>query len=59
MDKKAVNQIMNDPQFIQALKDFETMGFIKVEKGHVKIVDEEGIKKWMENFGKWDEGQGP
>lgn len=59
MDKDALKNVVNDPHFVQALKDFEKMGFIKVDKGNVKIIDQEGMQKWMENFGKWDEGQKP
>ena len=35
--------ILNNPMFIQALKDFETMGFIKIKENGVEIIDRSNI----------------
>jgi len=44
--------MLQDPHFIQALKDFEERGFIKVKKEGIEILDKEGLMKYYEEFGK-------
>ena len=46
--------ILESPEFIQACKDFERMGFIKIENNLVKIIDPKGIQAYIDNFGKWE-----
>ena len=43
--------LKKDKQFIQAIKDFEKMGFIKLTSEGIKILDREGIAKYLEDFG--------
>jgi hypothetical protein len=43
--------LKNDKHFIQALKDFEKMGFIKLTSEGIKILDREGIAKYLNDFG--------
>ena len=61
MDKKIFTQkvknqcsieLITNPYFIQALKDFEKMGFIKVNKKTVEILDYKGLETYLNNFGK-------
>lgn len=41
-----------DPHFIQAMKDLEDRGFIKVKGNEgIEIVDKEGLQKYYDNFG--------
>ena len=48
----------DDALFIQSLKDFESLGFVKINKDDdgnyktVEIIDREGLKNYMDNFGK-------
>ena len=46
--------ILKDPMFIQALKDFETMGFIKIKENGVEIIDRKGLENYLNNFGKFE-----
>tara|TARA_R100000995_G_C3437412_1_gene101562 strand:- start:41 stop:217 length:177 start_codon:yes stop_codon:yes gene_type:complete len=46
--------ILNNPMFIQALKDFEIMGFIKIKKEGVEIIDRKGLENYLNNFGKFE-----
>ena len=34
------------------MKEFEEMGFIKVTKEGIKIIDREGMQKYIDNYGK-------
>jgi len=53
-----VKDLTSDPLFIQSIKDFESLGFIKINKDDdgnyttVEIIDREGLKNYMDNFGK-------
>jgi len=48
----------DDALFIQSLKDFESLGFVKINKDDdgnyktVEIIDREGLKNYIDNFGK-------
>ena len=48
----------DDALFIQSLKDFESLGFVKINKDDdgnyktVEIIDREGLQNYMDNFGK-------
>ena len=44
--------ILKDPMFIQALKDFEKMGFIKIKKETIEIIDHKALENYLNNFGK-------
>jgi len=44
-------EIEKDPFFIQALKDFESLGFIKINKNGVEILDRKGLEKYLKDFG--------
>ena len=44
--------MLQDPHFIEALKDFEARGFIKVKKEGVEIIDKEGLMEYYKDFGK-------
>ena len=44
--------MLQDPNFIEALKDFESRGFIKVKKEGIEILDREGLIEYYKNFGK-------
>ena len=46
--------LLNDPRYILALKDFETMGFIKIKKEGVEIIDRKGLENYLNNFGKFE-----
>jgi|TARA_R100000234_G_C4919178_1_gene143374 hypothetical protein len=56
--KEVVEALANDPLFIQSLKDLQSLGFIKINKDDegnyktVDIIDREGLKNYMDNFGK-------
>tara|TARA_R110000803_G_scaffold209117_1_gene278365 strand:+ start:596 stop:772 length:177 start_codon:yes stop_codon:yes gene_type:complete len=45
-----IHLMQNDPYFKQALKDFENLGFIKVNGENINIVNREGIKKYIKEF---------
>ena len=42
--------MLQDPHFVEALKDFEARGFIKVKKEGIEILDREGLMKYYEDF---------
>ena len=42
----SLDTFLNDPFFIQALKDFERLGFIKVE-----ILDRQGLENYRKDYG--------
>ena len=44
--------MLQDPHFVEALKDFEARGFIKVKKEGIEILDREGLMQYYEDFGK-------
>lgn len=45
--------LLKDPHFIQALKDFEEKGFIKVKGAEgIEILDKQGLQDYYDNFGK-------
>jgi len=56
MDKEKLNDLsiglINNPFFVQALKDFEKMGFIKIKKETVEILDYKGLENYLKDFGK-------
>ena len=58
MDKKKLNELsiglINNPYFVQALKDFETMGFIKIKENGIEIIDRKGLENYLNNFGKFE-----
>ena len=44
--------MLMDPHFIQAMKDLEDRGYIKVKGNEgIEIVDKEGLQKYYDNFG--------
>ena len=53
-----VKDLTSDPLFIQSIKDFESLGFVKINKDDdgnyktVEIIDREGLQNYMDNFGK-------
>ena len=53
-----VKDLTSDPLFIQSIKDFESLGFIKINKDDdgnyttVEIIDGKGLQNYMDNFGK-------
>ena len=53
-----VKDLTNNPLFIQSIKDFESLGFIKINKDDdgnyttVEIIDREGLQNYIDNFGK-------
>ena len=55
---EVIEPLANDPLFIQSLKDLESLGFVKIKKDDdgnyktVEIIDREGLKNYMDNFGK-------
>ena len=55
MDKEKLNDLsiglINNPFFVQALKDFEKMGFIKIKKETVEILDYKGLENYLKDFG--------
>ena len=43
--------MLMDPHFIQAMKDLEDRGYIKVKGNEgIEIVDKEGLQKYYDNF---------
>ena len=44
--------LLSDPSFIQSMKEFEEMGFIKVTKEGIQIIDREGMQKYIDNYGE-------
>ena len=44
--------MLQDSHFIEALKDFEARGFIKVKKEGIEIIDKEGLMNYYKDFGK-------
>ena len=55
---EVIEHLADDPLFIQSIKDFESLGFIKINKDDdgnyktVEIIDREGLQNYMDNFGK-------
>jgi len=47
-----IDLMRNDPYFKQALKDFESLGFIKVNGEYINIVDRKGIERYLKDFNK-------
>ena len=53
-----IDNLKDNPLFIQSIKDFESLGFIKINKDDdgnyttVEIIDREGLQNYMDNFGK-------
>tara|TARA_R100001086_G_scaffold129383_1_gene66937 strand:+ start:432 stop:605 length:174 start_codon:yes stop_codon:yes gene_type:complete len=53
-----VKDLTSDPLFIQSIKDLESLGFVKINKDDdgnyktVEIIDREGLKNYIDNFGK-------
>ena len=43
--------MLQDPHFVEALKDFEVRCFIKVKKEGIEILDREGLMKYYKDFG--------
>ena len=41
-----------DAFFNQALKDFQGLGFIKIKKEGIEILDREGLENYLKDFGK-------
>mgnify|MGYP003135534426 FL=1 len=52
LSNEIVELLKNDPFFIQALKDFESLGFLKISDERIQIVDRDGLQKYMDDFGK-------
>ena len=46
--------LKKDPMFIQALKDFQTMGFIEIKENGIEIIDRKGLENYLNNFGKFE-----
>ena len=55
MNKEKLNELsidlINNPYFVQALKDFEKMGFIKIKKETIEILDYKALENYLNNFG--------
>ena len=47
-----IKALLSYPSFIQSMKEFEEMGFIKVTKEGIKILDREGMQRYIDNYGK-------
>tara|TARA_Y100000114_G_scaffold73926_1_gene67735 strand:+ start:1370 stop:1543 length:174 start_codon:yes stop_codon:yes gene_type:complete len=53
-----IDNLKDNPLFIQSIKDFESLGFIKINKDDdgnyttVEIIDREGLQNYIDNFGK-------
>jgi len=45
-----IDLMKNDLYFKQALKEFEKLGFIKVNGENITIVNREGIEKYLKEF---------
>ena len=41
-----------DAFFNQALKDFQSLGFIKIKKEGIEILDREALENYLKNVGK-------
>ena len=58
MDTKKLNELsidlINNPYFIQALKDFEKMGFIKIHEDKIEICNYKALENYLNNFGKFE-----
>ena len=58
MDKKKLNELsiglINNPYFVQALKDFEKMGFIKIHEDKIEICNYKALENYLNNFGKFE-----
>ena len=58
MNKEKLNKLsiglINNPYFVQALKDFEKMGFIKIKKETIEIIDHKALENYLNNFGKFE-----
>ncbi len=48
------NLLKKNPMFIQALKDFQTMGFIEIKENGIEIIDRKGLENYLNNFGKFE-----
>lgn len=52
--------LKKDKAFIQAIKEFQEKGLIKIHKDKnnepdsIELIDVEGMKKYMDNFGVLD-----
>ena len=52
--------LKKDKYFIQAMKDLQEKGLIKIHKDEnnepdsIELIDVEGLKKYMDNFGVLD-----
>jgi len=49
---KTPEQREYDAFFNQALKDFESLGFIKIKKNGVEILDRKALENYLKDFGK-------
>lgn len=55
---EVIEHLADDPLFIQSIKDFESLGFIKINKDDdgnyttVEIIDRKGLQNYIDNFGK-------
>ena len=53
-----IDNLKDNPLFIQSIKDLESLGFIKINKDNdgnyttVEIIDREGLQNYIDNFGK-------
>ena len=53
-----IDNLKDDPLFIQSIKDFQSLGFIKINKDDdgnyttVEIIDRKGLQNYIDNFGK-------
>jgi|TARA_R100000152_G_C6606799_1_gene62016 hypothetical protein len=53
-----IDNLKDNPLFIQSIKDFESLGFIKINKDDdgnyttVEIIDRKGLQNYIDNFGK-------
>ena len=48
------NILIDNPFFRQALKDFESLGFIKIKENGIEIIDRKGLENYLNNFGKFE-----
>tara|TARA_R100000664_G_C2706618_1_gene104954 strand:+ start:356 stop:583 length:228 start_codon:yes stop_codon:yes gene_type:complete len=49
---KIVEFMKKDPYLVQALKDFESLGFLEICNDGIRILDRDGLQKYMNDFGK-------
>ena len=55
---EVIEHLADNPLFIQSIKDFESLGFIKINKDDdgnyttVEIIDRKGLQNYIDNFGK-------